>query len=115
MILLKPSTVLFYSLQGEHKRDVSVKIVGHQWYWHYEVTENLLCLPEQIIYFYSYHLADEFMGLNNSGIKRNLEAYRRVMLPLGCAGKDVEAGQTIYIVGQYHRLESRQRNVRGKP
>jgi cytochrome c oxidase subunit II len=47
------------------------------------VTENLLCLPEQITYFYSYHLADEFMGLDNSGIGRNLAADRRVMLPLG--------------------------------
>jgi heme/copper-type cytochrome/quinol oxidase subunit 2 len=95
MLLLKPSMALLYSLQGEPTTDVSVKIVGHQWYWHYEVTENLLCLPEQITYFYAYHLADEFMCLDKSGIKRNLEADRRLILPLGVQVKMSVSGADV--------------------
>ena len=95
MLLLKPSMALLYSLQSEHKTDISVKIVGHQWYWHYEVTENLLCLPEQITYFYAYHLVDEFQCLDKSGIKRNLEADRRLVFPVGAQVKMAVSGADV--------------------
>lgn len=38
LALVYPSFSLLYSLNEIHESEVIVKIIGHQWYWAYEVT-----------------------------------------------------------------------------
>jgi cytochrome c oxidase subunit 2 len=80
--LAYPSYNLLYSLAEEHDTTINIKIFGHQWYWRYEITDLERCDSCEIIKFASYALVDEFMCLDKSGIKRNLEVDRRLILPL---------------------------------
>jgi heme/copper-type cytochrome/quinol oxidase subunit 2 len=95
ILLPQPLPTLLYSLQGECKTNMSVQIVGHQCTSTTGVVDNLLCLPEQIAYFYFYHLVNEFTCLEKSGIERNLEANGRVMLPLGVQVKMSVSGADV--------------------
>jgi cytochrome c oxidase subunit 2 len=38
MLLMGPSFSVLYSLAEIHEPEMIIKIIGHQWYWSYEVT-----------------------------------------------------------------------------
>ncbi len=68
-----PSIKLIYFMDKTENADMTVKVIGHQWYWEYEY-------PDHNISF------DSFM-LNKDQLKpgqlRNLEVDRHVILPVG--------------------------------
>ena len=68
-----PSIKLIYFMDKTEKADMTVKVIGHQWYWEYEY-------PDHNITF------DSFM-LNKEQIKegqiRNLEVDKQVVVPVG--------------------------------
>jgi cytochrome c oxidase subunit 2 len=79
--LASPSLSLLYSFDESLAKDLNVRIFGHQWYWRYEISEASFCdLPNEIK-FSTYFLADEWLSLDKSGLKRTLEVNRRLVFP----------------------------------
>jgi cytochrome c oxidase subunit 2 len=94
------SISLLYSYTEDIETMVSIKILGYQWYWRYEISDKGHVDPEPVK-FNTYHLVDELMCLDKSGILRNLEIDRRVLVPtlnkikLSITGSDVLHSWTI--------------------
>ena len=81
--LASPSFSLLYSLDEISNPSLTLKILGHQWYWSYEISDFNSCLDDSQTFKYSsYMLTDEFLKENNSiGFFRNLETNKRILLP----------------------------------
>jgi cytochrome c oxidase subunit 2 len=79
--LASPSFSLLFGLDESSDPDITVKIYGHQWYWRYELSDANTCLKTKDIKFAAYILSDEYLTLENSGLKRSLEVNRRLVLP----------------------------------
>ena len=81
--LASPSFSLLYSLDEISNPGLTLKILGHQWYWTYEISDFNSCSEDpQTLKYSSYMLTDEFLKENNSfGFFRNLETNKRVVLP----------------------------------
>ena len=81
--LASPSFSLLYSLDEISNPELTLKILGHQWYWSYEISDFSSCSESnQTLKYSSYMLTDEFLKENNSiGFFRNLETNKRVVLP----------------------------------
>jgi len=76
-----PSFGLLYAMDDVIDPDLTVKIVGHQWYWSYEYTDNLLVdTPEFKISFDSYMTPENELVL---GTPRLLEVDNSLYLPIG--------------------------------
>jgi cytochrome c oxidase subunit 2 len=81
--LASPSFSLLYSLDEISNPELTLKILGHQWYWTYEISDFNSCSEDsQTLKYSSYMLTDEFLKENNSiGFFRVLETNKRVVLP----------------------------------
>ena len=81
--LASPSFSLLYSLDEISNPALTLKILGHQWYWSYEISDFNSCSENnQTLKYSSYMLTDEFLKENNSiGFFRNLETNKRIVLP----------------------------------
>ena len=80
--LASPSFSLLYSLDEISNPELTLKILGHQWYWSYEVSDFKSCSENQNLKYSSYMLTNESLKENNSiGFFRNLETNKRVVLP----------------------------------
>lgn len=81
--LASPSFSLLYSLDEISNPALTFKILGHQWYWSYEISDFNSCSEDsQTLKYSSYMLTDEFLKENNSvGFFRNLETNKRIVLP----------------------------------
>lgn len=80
--LASPSFSLLYSLDEISNPELTLKILGHQWYWSYETSDFNFCFDIQNLKYSSYMLADESLKENISiGFFRNLETNKRVVLP----------------------------------
>ena len=81
--LASPSFSLLYSLDEISNPELTLKILGHQWYWSYEISDFNSCSEEnQSLKYSSYMLTNEFLQENNSiGFFRILETNKRVVLP----------------------------------
>ena len=81
--LASPSFSLLYSLDEISNPELTLKILGHQWYWSYEISDFNSCSESnQSLKYSSYMLTNEFLQENNSiGFFRNLETNKRVVLP----------------------------------
>jgi cytochrome c oxidase subunit 2 len=81
--LASPSFSLLYSLDEISNPALTLKILGHQWYWSYEISDFNSCSEDNSTLKYSsYMLTDEFLKENNSiGFFRNLETNKRIVLP----------------------------------
>lgn len=81
--LASPSFSLLYSLDEISNPKLTLKILGHQWYWSYEVLDTNSCLSlAGNLKYSSYMLTDEFLKESNSiGFFRSLETNKRVVLP----------------------------------
>ena len=80
MIIAVPSFALLYSMDEMLDPAVTLKVVGHQWYWSYEYSDyNHLTEENEGINFDSYMIAEE--GLQ-PGLFRLLEVDNRVVLPV---------------------------------
>jgi cytochrome c oxidase subunit 2 len=80
MIIAVPSFALLYSMDEMLDPAVTLKVVGHQWYWSYEYSDyNHLTQESSGINFDSYMLADDDL---ENGNFRLLEVDNRVVLPI---------------------------------
>lgn len=74
-----PSFALLYSLDEIVDPAVTLKIVGHQWYWSYEYSDYSSLEGGDTLNFDSYMLPDESLI---KGVFRLLEVDNRVLLPI---------------------------------
>lgn len=79
--LASPSFSLLYGLDESTDPNLTVKIFGHQWYWRYELSDANACFKSNDIRFSAYLLSDEYLSIENSGLKRTLEVNKRLVLP----------------------------------
>lgn len=83
LMLAGPSFSLLYSLDEISKPNLTLKILGHQWYWSYEISDFNSCSESaQTFKYSSYMLTNEFLKENDhAGFFRVLETNKRVVLP----------------------------------
>lgn len=81
LLIAAPSFTLLYSLDESINPDLTLKVIGHQWYWSYEYSDaiNKYDGSEESIMFDSYMLPEEDLAL---GSFRLLEVDNRVILPI---------------------------------
>lgn len=80
MIIAVPSFALLYSMDEMLDPAITLKVVGHQWYWSYEYSDyNYLIAENTGINFDSYMLADNDL---DKGLLRLLEVDNRIILPI---------------------------------
>jgi cytochrome c oxidase subunit 2 len=80
--LASPSFTLLYNLDEIPNPELTLKILGHQWYWSYEISDFNSCSGSQSLKYSSYMLTSEALKENNSmGFFRVLETNKRVALP----------------------------------
>jgi len=78
MVIAVPSFGLLYSLDELIDPTVTLKIVGHQWYWSYEYSDYATLEGGESLNFDSYMIATDDL---TSGSFRLLEVDNRVVLP----------------------------------
>ncbi len=81
--LASPSFSLLYSLDEIINPEISLKIIGHQWYWTYELSDYKFCsFVNKEFKFSCYLLTNDILNNNNNlGLFRLLETNKRVILP----------------------------------
>ena len=81
--LASPSFSLLYSLDEISFPEITLKILGHQWYWSYEYSDFNSCFKVNHFKFSSYMLTDEALKTtySNVGLLRNLEVNKKTYLP----------------------------------
>jgi len=76
MIIAIPSFALLYSLDEIINPSMTLKIIGHQWYWSYEYSDSIT--TDKSFNFDSYMKSEEDLTLGNF---RLLEVDNRIVLP----------------------------------
>ena len=79
MIIAIPSFALLYSLDEVINPSITLKVVGHQWYWSYEYSDHYNQDGETYLNFDSYMKSEDDLTLGNF---RLLEVDNRVILPV---------------------------------
>lgn len=79
MILAVPSFALLYSMDEIIDPSVTLKVIGHQWFWSYEYSDYSNENNEKSIVFDSYMITDEDL---QQGQVRLLEVDNPVVLPV---------------------------------
>jgi len=79
MVVAVPSFALLYSVDEVVDPALTLKIVGHQWYWSYEYSDYNMEDDAEGISFDSYMVPDDEL---NPGDLRLLEVDNRVVLPV---------------------------------
>jgi cytochrome c oxidase subunit 2 len=82
LILAWPSFSLLYSLDEISNPELTLKILGHQWYWGYEISDFNTCSDTHKLRYSSYMLTNEFLKRNSIGLFRTLETNKRIILPM---------------------------------
>ena len=78
MLIAMPSFALLYSMDEVVDPAVTLKVVGHQWYWTYEYSDYAMDNETSIVYD-SYMVAEDDL---EAGDLRLLEVDNRVVLPV---------------------------------
>lgn len=79
MVIAAPSFALLYSLDEVINPAITLKVVGHQWYWSYEYSDYNSIEGGESLNFDSYMIADDDLTL---GSFRLLEVDNRIVLPV---------------------------------
>lgn len=80
--LASPSFSLLYSLDEISNPELTLKILGHQWYWSYEISDFNSCSKTQNLKYSSYMVSEDVLKEStNLGLFRVLETNKRVGLP----------------------------------
>jgi cytochrome c oxidase subunit 2 len=80
--LASPSFSLLYSLDEISNPELTLKILGHQWYWSYEMSDFNSCSDIHNLKYSSYMLVNDALKEKSSlGFFRVLETNKRVVLP----------------------------------
>lgn len=78
LLIAGPSFALLYSIDEVIAPNISLKVIGHQWYWSYEYSDYHNIKTSNTIRFDSYIIAEEDLAF---GGLRLLEVDNRVKLP----------------------------------
>jgi len=78
LLIAGPSFALLYSIDEVVSPNISLKVIGHQWYWSYEYGDYINTKTDSSIIFDSYIVAEDDLSL---GGLRLLEVDHRVKLP----------------------------------
>lgn len=79
LTLATPSFTLLYSMDEIAEPKLSLKVLGHQWFWSYEISDFNSCLKnKQSLKYTCYMLSHEEL---KTGFLRNLETNKRIVLP----------------------------------
>nr|WAQ69958.1 cytochrome c oxidase subunit 2 [Rhizosolenia setigera]WAQ69994.1 cytochrome c oxidase subunit 2 [Rhizosolenia setigera]WAQ70030.1 cytochrome c oxidase subunit 2 [Rhizosolenia setigera]WAQ70066.1 cytochrome c oxidase subunit 2 [Rhizosolenia setigera]WAQ70138.1 cytochrome c oxidase subunit 2 [Rhizosolenia setigera] len=81
LLLATPSFTLLYSMDEIVDPELTLKILGHQWYWGYEMSEYNTCYGDLNLQYNCYMMVFEGLPENKKGYFRLLETNRRVLLP----------------------------------
>ena len=76
---MKPFSVLQDSIP---KADLTIKAIGYQWYWGYEMSEYNTCFGDLNLQYNCYMMVLEGLPQDKKGYFRLLETNRRVLLPI---------------------------------
>lgn len=79
LLIAGPSFALLYSIDEVIAPHMSLKVIGHQWYWSYEYSDYQEPVTGESIKFDSYIVAEDDLSL---GGLRLLEVDNRVKLPI---------------------------------
>jgi cytochrome c oxidase subunit 2 len=84
--LASPSFNLLYSMDEVSAPELSIKVIGHQWFWSYEMSDFYKVLncagSDQTLKYTCYLLTgEEFYKKDNVGFFRLLETNKRLLLP----------------------------------
>ena len=80
LLIAIPSFALLYSLDELIDPSVTLKVVGHQWYWSYEYSDYATLAGGETLGFDSYMVSTEDLYIKGSF--RLLEVDNRVVLPI---------------------------------
>jgi len=87
LLILAPSLYLLYSLDEELDPSITVKVIGHQWFWTYELNnwlpsmhnKSAVVLANWACEYDSVLITEEFLV---TGFKRLLEVNRPLVIPI---------------------------------
>jgi len=79
VIIAIPSFTLLYSIEETIDPSVTLKVIGHQWYWSYEYSDYATLEGGESLNFDSYMIPTSDLV---KGSLRNLEVDNRVVLPI---------------------------------
>lgn len=84
--LASPSFNLLFSMDEVSAPEISVKVIGHQWFWSYEISDFDTVIncngSDKTLRYTCYLLAgEEFYKKDNVGFLRLLETNKRLLLP----------------------------------
>jgi len=89
LLLSLPSFTLLYAMDEAVAPDMTVKIIGHQWFWCYEIDDFLqiencevLSLKKALRYTSYLMVIDGIPAGDKEGLFRLLETTKRIMLPI---------------------------------
>jgi len=83
LFLATPSFTLLYSMDELIEPVLNFKIIGHQWYWSYEISDYATCgNKNNNIKYDCYLMVIDNVPENKKGYFRLLETNRRVLLPV---------------------------------
>ena len=82
LALATPSFTLLYAMDEISEPDLSLKILGHQWFWSYEISDfNSCSKQEQSLKYVCYMMVLDGLPKTKQGYFRLLETNKRVILP----------------------------------
>jgi cytochrome c oxidase subunit 2 len=83
LVLATPSFTLLYAMDEISEPELSLKILGHQWFWSYEISDFTSCSNfSQSLKYVSYMLVLDGFPKPKLGYFRLLETNKRVVLPV---------------------------------
>lgn len=107
VLILIPSLYLLYSAEEDLDPEFTLKVMGHQWYWSYEYTDNFN-------YFFGHYDGSSFKNFKfdsylvleddlKLGEKRLLEVSNRIVLPTNVVLRILVSSVMFYMPGLYQK------------
>jgi cytochrome c oxidase subunit 2 len=82
LALSTPSFTLLYAMDEISEPELSLKILGHQWFWSYEISDFNSCQKQdQSLKYVCYMMVLDGLPKTKQGYFRLLETNKRVILP----------------------------------
>lgn len=81
LFLATPSFTLLYSMDEIVDPELTLKVLGHQWYWGYEMSEYNTCFGDVNLQYNCYMMVLDGLPVEKKGYFRLLETNRRILLP----------------------------------
>jgi cytochrome c oxidase subunit 2 len=83
LLLATPSFTLLYAMDEISEPELTLKILGHQWFWSYEVSDFNSCQKQDhSLKYVCYMMVLDGLPKSKQGYFRLLETNKRVILPI---------------------------------